>query len=89
MINDGINSIFELGGAFILLLNVRRLYIDKCVKGCDWRAVLFFTLFGLWNVYYYPSLNQWYSFVGGVCLVIVNAVWLSMVLVYSRRKVTA
>lgn len=82
---DFINGCFELGGAFMLWLNVRRLYRDKTIKGVDWRVTGFWTAWGIWNaVIYYPSLDQWWSFTGGVAIVTVNAIWLAMAYYYMN-----
>jgi len=80
--NDLINGCFELVGAALLTLNVRRLLIDKVVAGVSWLPVCFFTAWGMWNLYYYPSLDQWFSFAGGVLIVVVNTVWLVLVFKY-------
>lgn len=34
-----------------------------------------FTVWGVWNLAYYPALGQWLSFVGGVVLVAGNLAW--------------
>ncbi len=91
MNNDLINGCFELFGGILLLLNVRRLYHDKNVRGVSVVTMSFFTLWGYWNLYYYPSLNQPLSLIGGVFLVAVSTVWVGMVAYYyrhSRRKGT-
>jgi ABC-type transport system involved in cytochrome c biogenesis permease subunit len=85
---DLINGMFEMVGALLLILNCRRLYLDKCVKGISIFPALFFTAWGFWNVFYYPALGQWFSFAGGLCIVIVNAVWLSMTMYYLRKGET-
>jgi|TARA_Y100000310_G_scaffold244427_1_gene249186 hypothetical protein len=84
MTPDIINGIFELCGGFVLALNVRRLHLDKAVKGVDWRYITFFAAWGLWNLFYYPHLGQWMSFIGGALLVGVNAIWLGQVFYYTR-----
>lgn len=81
---DAINGFFELGGALLLLLNVRAILRDREVSGIHWGPTAFFTAWGLWNLFYYPSLDQWFSFAGGVAIVTVNAVWLALVLKYRR-----
>jgi len=81
---DTINGIFvSLGGLFILGSSVK-LYKDKEVKGVHWLHPTFFTSWGLWNLFYYPSLGQWFSFYGGVFLVIANAIWLGQIFYYRR-----
>lgn len=82
---DMINGAYECCGAAFLMLNVWKLYQDKEVKGVSWIAVAFFFSWGLWNLYYYPILGQWWSFAGGCLIAVVNAMWLGMLIYYSRR----
>ena len=83
---DLTNAVFELGGGLLIFLNCLKLYKDKEVKGISIGVVGFFTLWGCWNLYYYPFLNQWLSFAGGLLIVIANTLWVSMALYYGRRK---
>lgn len=83
---DVINGLFEFFGGSLLLLNIIRLRKDRCIKGVSWTPVAFFTTWGLWNLYYYPSLEQWFSFFGGLFIVAINSIWLIQVFYYSRRK---
>lgn len=74
--NDFVNGLFELGGAYVLLLHVRRLHLDRCYRGVSPWPFVFFTAWGWWNaLWYYPSLDQWWSFAGGVAVVAVNSVY--------------
>lgn len=75
MKGDHINAAFELAGAFFTWRNALQLYRDREIRGVYWPAWLFFTAWGLWNLAYYPSLNQWWSFVAGVALVVGNVAW--------------
>jgi hypothetical protein len=86
MLPDLINGTFEALGAMILVINIFRLVKDKCIKGVSWLPVAFFSAWGLWNLYYYPHLEQWLSFIGGIGIVTANIVWLTLVFYYSRRK---
>jgi hypothetical protein len=86
MTNDLINGGFELLGGFLLLLNVLELYKHKEVKGVHWGPTVFFTSWGFWNLYYYPSLDQWFSFLGGLVIITVNSTWLYLIWYYKRRK---
>lgn len=72
------NALFEAGGAILIWLSVRQLWKDRVIKGVYWPAWFFYMLWGLWNLYYYPSLDQWLSFSAGVVLVSGNAAWVSM-----------
>jgi len=84
--NDLINGLFELSGGILLTLNCFRLYHDKVVKGVNVWVTVFFAAWGYWNLYYYPSLNQWMSFTGTLLIVAANTVWAAMALYYARRK---
>lgn len=81
---DGVNGAFELFGGFVLLLHVRRLYIDKVLSGVSVVATAYFVTWGFWNLYYYPHLEQWISLVGAIAVVFVNVVWISMMAYYIR-----
>ena len=82
---DIVNGCFELLGAPFILLSVFRLARDKRVRGVSWAHAAFFTVWGLWNLFYYPHLGQWYSFIGGVFVVSANTVWVIQMLYYKWR----
>ena len=86
---DLANAIFEGLGAFVIFLNVKRILKDKQVKGFDWRVMLFFTLWGYWNLYYYPHLDQWLSFTAGLGIVVSNTIYTVLLVYYvtlERRQ---
>ncbi len=83
---DLINGLFEFIGSLMIWANVARILKDKEVKGIDWRVTGFFWAWGLWNLFYYPHLDQWWSFAGGVSIVIANTVWLSLAWWYSKPR---
>jgi hypothetical protein len=81
---DVVNGAFEVLGGLMIWLNVRALRRDRMVRGIDWRVTWFFTLWGFWNLFYYPSLDQWASFVGGLVIASGNVAWLALVIKYRR-----
>ena len=87
--NDLINGAFELLGGLLIGLSIRRLLRDRVVKGISWVPVAFFTAWGFWNLHYYPSLDQWWSFAGGIVVVTANALWLLFLLYFSLRRPVA
>lgn len=87
MTPDQINGAYEFVGSLTIWVNVYALHRDRCVKGVTPLATTFFMSWGCWNLYYYPSLDQWWSFAGGVCIALANAVWLGQMLYYYRRTV--
>ena len=86
MINpDIINGLFELVGSYFTWMNAWVLWRASVIAGVYWQTTLFFTLWGVWNLIYYPMLDQWFSFYAGVLLVLGNVVWVGLVLKYKER----
>lgn len=84
MLPDAINGCFELLGAPFILLSVVKLAKEKKVQGISWLHAGFFTSWGFWNLFYYPHLDQWFSFAGGVAIVLANSVWLAQLIYYRK-----
>jgi hypothetical protein len=84
--NDLINGCIELLGALLLVGNCRLLYSHKAVQGVSVLTTAFFTLWGIWNLYFYPANNLWLSFVGGLCLASANLTWVVMAIYYSQIR---
>jgi len=84
-ISDTVNGGFEAIGGICIWLNVKRLMRDKSVRGVDWRVTAFFWAWGIWNLFFYPSLNQWASFTGGLVIVAGNFAWLWLAIKYRER----
>ena len=76
---DLINGLFEGGAACMVWLNVFRLYRDKHVAGISILAQIFFTVWGAWNLFYYPSLGQIFSAICGVGVFLGNIAWVYLV----------
>lgn len=83
---DAVNGVFEGGGSILIWLNVRHIVRDKVVRGISLLPSVFWTLWGFWNLYYYPHLHQWLSFAGGLGVVWGNFLWLALALYYTYRK---
>ena len=77
---------FELAGTLFVAMNVRQLHRDKQVRGVHWAATAFFTAWGAWNLYYYLSLQQLYSWAAGFAVFAVNSVWLGQILYYNWKE---
>lgn len=82
---DLINSLYEGLGSVFIWRSVYLLHRHKEVRGISILAVIFFMTWGWWNIYYYPHLNQWLSFYGGLLIVLANTVWVGQMLYYARR----
>lgn len=84
---DLINGGFELAAGFFVLNHCRVLAQHKEARGVSLASVVFFTLWGVWNLYYYPALNQPLSFYGGMFVVAANVFYVGMMAYYRRRAV--
>jgi hypothetical protein len=85
MTPDVVNGSFELLGSLLTWKNVWQVRRDGGYAGIYLPTVLFFMSWGAWNLYYYPHLNQWFSFVGGLSLVFANVSWVVMLLRFGRK----
>ena len=83
---DLINGLFEVCGSLFILKHCSVVLKDKAVAGVSIMAVTFFSLWGFWNVYYYPHLDQWLSFSGGIAIVVANTLWVYLLLKYRKPK---
>jgi len=83
---DVVNGSLECLAGFVVLLHCRVLHRDKEVRGVSLPAVFFFCGWGFWNLWYYPHLGQFFSFIGGILVVFSNTLWLLMMLYYNRRN---
>jgi hypothetical protein len=80
---DLINGMFEALGGVTTYLNCWQLYKDKEVKGVVWWLNVVYISWGLWNMFYYPHLGQWFSFYGGLVIVSGNCIWIGQVIWYQ------
>lgn len=86
-IPDFINGSFEFLAGFFVLNHCLKVLKDKAVKGVNIISTIFFTSWGFWNLYFYPHLDQWYSFYGGLLIVTANFLWVILLLKYKNHQV--
>ena len=84
---DLINGLIELAGAMFTWRNAWQLWKDREIRGVYWPMSLFFTVWGVWNLYYYPSLGQWVSLYAGILLSSGNVAWVAMA-VYLKQELS-
>ncbi len=82
---DIVNGLFELFASLFILDHCRHLYKDKVLSGVSWVSIVFFTAWGVWNLFYYPSLGQSFSFYAGILVVLSNLTWLGMIFYYRNN----
>ena len=56
---DRINACFELFAGYFIWLSIKQI---RKVKGISFKHIVFITLWGVWNLLYYPALTQWLSY---------------------------
>lgn len=81
---DIINGLFEGFGFVAVSLSCLRLRKDKQVKGISLATTAFFTSWGLWNLYYYPSLGQSLSGVAAGLVCLANVYWCFLIVKYRK-----
>lgn len=87
MLIDYINGAFECLSGFFVLNHCRAVMRDKMVAGVSIASVCFFTLWGFWNLYYYPQLGQLYSFIGGLFIVTANSIYIYLLFKYRTKPI--
>lgn len=83
---DIVNGLYECLGGLFIGMSVIKLHREKLVRGISWPHAAFFATWGYWNLYFYPHLDQWLSFAGGVVVVAANTYWLGQIVYYNRRQ---
>lgn len=83
---DMINGSFEVVASLMILNHCRILHRDKLVRGVSALSTAYFFMWGMWNLYYYPHLDQWWSFIGGALVAVANCLWLGLLLYYQQNE---
>jgi len=83
LLPDLINGGFEMGTGLAAWHGAWCLYRDKRMLGFSKFIMPWVTAWGFWNLYYYPHLAQWLSFIGGVVVVSGNALFVALMLNYG------
>lgn len=81
---DLINGLWEVAGGMFTIPSILDLLKTKEVKGVNWLTVMFFLVWGLWNVYFYPANDFVYSFYGGLFLAVINLIWVVLLIKYNK-----
>lgn len=80
---DLINGLFETLGGLFIACSCYRVIQDKQVKGISLWPVLFFNSWGFWNLFFYPAIGAWWSFLGGLGVVTANTIWTTLLIRYK------
>jgi hypothetical protein len=83
---DQINSFFEVAGALLTWMNVKRVWQDRGYAGIYMPAVMLFTAWGFWNLWFYSHLAQTWSVAATVVMVSANSSWVGLMLWFGRVR---
>ena len=78
------NGGFEICGGIAMANNCRSLYRAKMLRGVSYVSTMFFTVWSLFNLVYFPSLDQPFSFYGGLAIVSANLVYIILMIRYRK-----
>lgn len=81
---DQINAAFEFAGALLTFRSAWLVARDGGYAGVSPGVIAFFFSWGLWNLYFYPSVNSLWSFHAGLVLVAANLSWIMMMLWFGK-----
>lgn len=82
---DFVNALFQVMAGVFVLNHCRVLLHDKQVKGVSTASTMFFVTWGLWNLAYFPSLDQQWSLYGAIFVTGANVIYVAMQVYYKRR----
>jgi hypothetical protein len=82
---DAFNGSLELVAAALTSMHVEKTWYAKSATGVSIPAQCAFAGWGLWNCLYYPHLGQWLSFIGGLAVFGMNALWATLLIRYRTR----
>lgn len=83
---DVFNGVLQVCGAGFVVISIVKLNGDRLVRGVSWLHVGFFTVWGYWNLFYFPHLGQWVSFAGALVIVLANTIWMGQLIYWSWRE---
>ncbi len=84
---DTVNATFQGVAALLVWHHVWMLRKDKAVAGISIPATCMMLLWSFWNMYYYPSLGQWWSFSTSIIMLGANAVRVFLLFKYKDNEV--
>lgn len=88
MTPDQINAALIFIGSLMVFKSCFLVYRDKVVRGVSMLANMYFTGWGMWNVFYFPHLHQFWSFAAEMCICTANILWLFLMLYYKHKEKT-
>jgi hypothetical protein len=84
MIYDKISSLFVFGGCFVILKNILYLHKMKMIVGVPYIHMIWFTLWCIFNIFYFYHLNQMQSFYVSIVNAILQLIWAVEYIIYRK-----
>ena len=84
--SDLYNGLFEMISGIFATTNIYRIVKDKQVRGISVLPMAFFTMWGIFNWWFYPHNDLWFSFFGGLLMSTVNLIWVALFFYYKRKN---
>ena len=85
MTPDMINGSFEFVGGLSIFNHCRVVLEHKEVKGVSVLSTIFFLSWSVWNVFFFPHMELWFSFYGGLFMLAANVLWVGLLIKYYRK----
>lgn len=86
MTPDQANAGLELAWTAVLALSIRKLYVDRKVKGISAWHIGLTLVTTWWFIFFYAHLDQWFSFAASLVYALTVAVWIGMMLYFGARR---
>jgi hypothetical protein len=86
LLSDMTMGLIQVAGAGFLGVSVLQLFRRKYVGGVSAVTVSFWVAWGLWDLYYWPSLGQWWAFGGAVVVTMMNMLYVGLIVLYNYRE---
>lgn len=83
---DAVVAGFELVSGLLIWRSVVLLHRQKQVRGVSFWPIVFFALWGWWNVYWYAYINAWWAWWAGWNVVLANTWWAGQIGYYLWRE---
>lgn len=84
-IPDVVNAIIYITLTGFVWLSIRRVLIDKEVKGVYWMTLGGLASRSCWNLYFYTFLGLWWSLIGVTFLACSEITYMILLYKYSRH----
>jgi len=80
-----ITSVFPALSSVMIMLNLRRAFIDEEIKGISLYSLGFFTIYAGWMVFYFYHVDATYPMYTAIANFLANSAYGSAAIYYTRR----